>query len=308
MLTKGYIVIGFLVSCIQQILCYGIDSNNNGILDFDCRPKYGCEFSKCDPIPPHMYMIPGFSPEVYRKHRYYYITCEPKINSTEALRGAKGEIGTRGEPGPRGEVGPAGPPGPKGMPGSKGEHGFGIPGMMGPRGMHGVPGRPGPPGPPGAPGPNTQEVNVMIGMEVKKQLLAIRNLFFSTTGWYKAENNLWYKLFKYRVDYQTARIHCMDIGGRLASTGLRDENYRKKILNDVVKPVGFYTWIGMDDLQKQYFWLWSDGTPAWRSKTDWRDGEPGQTEGENCVGLHVDLHLVDNVCSASWYYLCESGY
>ena len=63
------------------------------------------------------------------------------INTSDGLRGQKGDTGPKGDPGPQGAIGPKGERGEKGEKGDRGERGLqGLQGLQGAKGDQGIPG------------------------------------------------------------------------------------------------------------------------------------------------------------------------
>ncbi|XP_039261253.2 perlucin-like isoform X1 [Styela clava] len=128
------------------------------------------------------------------------------------------------------------------------------------------------------------------------------------SGWYKAKNNRYYKLFPLKVNYFTAINKCRSFGAKLASAGIRNPKIRNEIIPKLVQPTGLDTWIGIDDLKMEGRWIWSDGVASNKNNTIWRPGQPDDARGKEECG-HLDngyqWAVNDNICTLLYFFLCE---
>lgn len=67
------------------------------------------------------------------------------------------------------------------------------------------------------------------------------------------------------------------------------------------------TWIGINDLNRESSFKWSDGTPF--AFMNWADTEPNGNEGENCGEMKMDDWTKgrwnDYICSEPLHFVCE---
>nr|XP_039252581.1 collectin-11-like [Styela clava] len=189
-------------------------------------------------------------------------------------------------------------PGKKGPEGAKGD--IGSPGQNGATGRHGAKGESGTPC--NCSGYDELAHKVQILEEEKA-----RELQSVADGWHRVPNYpYWYKLVKVPSDYRTARKNCELMGGRLAATGIRNPTIRSDLLDTLIRRTGTSIWIGLDDLEEQDNWKWSDGVSSTSSNTPWYEGEPnGPNERCACMYMPFQYKLMDTLGFLSRFYLCE---
>ncbi|XP_061111969.1 lactose-binding lectin l-2-like [Conger conger] len=109
---------------------------------------------------------------------------------------------------------------------------------------------------------------------------------------------------KSRLRDNVKKLHCVSLGGNLASEHSQDDHQFLKKLNENDKPF----WIGLADVHKEGTWLWSDGTSA-SSEGDflkWNPGEPNNAGQENCVhsnyGGQADWNDIE--CDSRFQSVC----
>ena len=103
--------------------------------------------------------------------------------------------------------------------------------------------------------------------------------------------------------WQDAEASCVDKGGHLASVG---SEYHQQELKQVSFSLWVTEWwIGLNDLEEEGVYVWSDGTPL--GYEAWNDGEPNNSGEEDCThfaswasGLWNDIP-----CDRNHAYLCE---
>ena len=92
-------------------------------------------------------------------------------------------------------------------------------------------------------------------------------------------------------------------GGHLLSIGDIEEYKWIRNLTSSRKSSGFVAWIGLNDLEQESIWKWSDGTPL--SLANWMDLQPnnwGSTD-EDCVGMVLTSgKWGDTPCIRKSYY------
>nr|XP_039252574.1 lectin-like [Styela clava] len=187
-------------------------------------------------------------------------------------------------------------PGKKGPEGAKGD--IGSPGQNGATGRQGAKGESG----------TSCDCSGYDELAHKVQILEkAREFQLLEYGWYRVHSYpYWYKLFEVSSDYQTARKNCERIGGRLAAKGIRNPTIRSDLLDTFIRRTGTSIWIGLDDLENQNNWKWSDGVSSTSSNTPWSGGEPnGPNERCACMYNALQYELIDTFCYIKRFYLCE---
>nr|XP_039252632.1 hepatic lectin-like isoform X1 [Styela clava] len=189
-------------------------------------------------------------------------------------------------------------PGKKGPEGAKGD--------IGPTGQNGATGRQGAKGESGTSFNCSRYDELAHKVQILEEKKA-RELQPVADGWYRVHSYpYWYKLLQVSSDYQTARQNCELMGGRLAANGIRNPTIRSDLLDKFIRRTETPSWIGLDDLEKQDNWKWSDGVSSTSSNTPWSEGEPdGQDQRCGCMWHDYQYKVVDLNCSFQTSYLCE---
>lgn len=125
--------------------------------------------------------------------------------------------------------------------------------------------------------------------------------------------NILYKHFSATpVNYTTAQEICAKHGGRLAAKVLRDPAVIRSIISKGHISSGFPNkpWIGVDDMDKNGVWEWSDGKNMNSQTTRWSPGSPDNAEGKEYCGhiltsLPSLILLNDAPCEFKLSYICE---
>ncbi|XP_039257357.2 uncharacterized protein LOC120333984 isoform X1 [Styela clava] len=147
---------------------------------------------------------------------------------------------------------------------------------------------------------------ILIGDNNLKANLSEANLrmnkMFSISGWFRASNNLIYKRFTDFVNYATAKAQCEEMGARLVSTGIRNNQVKNEIFPKHYL-TGAYAWIGLDDISKEGIWVWSDGGNESTSAI-WQSSQPNGGRKENCAVI-VLPGAFDIACSGVQRFVCE---
>ncbi len=103
--------------------------------------------------------------------------------------------------------------------------------------------------------------------------------------------------------WEGAQAACVEKGGNLASIhslqqrdSLRDGAFQ-------IRPTGW--WIGLTDAAEEGVFTWVDGTAV--DFDGWADGEPNDSNGEDCVEMTFFAAgaFNDNSCDRQQYYICE---
>jgi hypothetical protein len=67
-------------------------------------------------------------------------------------------------------------------------------------------------------------------------------------------------------------------------------------------------WLGMDDIEREGFYVWSDGR-TWDGQEeqyeDWGDEEPSRTDAQDCVATEEAGSWADFDCQATQATICE---
>jgi collectin sub-family member 10 len=86
----------------------------------------------------------------------------------------------------------------------------------------------------------------------------------------------------YEAFFRSTLYTCCGARGHLVTISGEAENaFVKELTSD------YKTWIGATDILEQKHFVWTDGTLS--NFTDWKDGEPTDSEGvEDCVELDRD--------------------
>nr|XP_039258465.1 lactose-binding lectin l-2-like [Styela clava] len=126
--------------------------------------------------------------------------------------------------------------------------------------------------------------------------------------WYKASNKFYYKIFDDKVDYATAKLNCIKVGAMLSSEGIRDHTIHNQLV-PLIKSGKFPVWIGLDDINQENTFVWSNGTVANPRTIPWLFGQPdgGRENDQDCVKTSSDSYFLlnDERCSKKLKYLCE---
>ena len=126
-------------------------------------------------------------------------------------------------------------------------------------------------------------------------------------GWYGNENSCYSiegnsHFGDLDLNWEDARKQCHQHGGDLLSVADNAEM-------DFVKSISFDNvtyWIGLNDLDSEDVFVWSDGTPFNSSLyNNWIAGEPNDDKNnEDCVELK-EKAWNDFICAQKLSYICE---
>nr|XP_039261720.1 hepatic lectin-like [Styela clava] len=128
-------------------------------------------------------------------------------------------------------------------------------------------------------------------------------------NWYKAENGYWYKVFQNKVEYTNARKNCEVLGSRLASVGIRSQKIKRDLTQNLLDSTSQQTWIGLDNIQQNGSWTWSDQVLSTLNNTQWRSGYPdNENKNRKCGYLFYGRNwsITGRDCGRLFYYLCET--
>uniref|UniRef100_UPI00358E4E95 macrophage mannose receptor 1-like isoform X1 n=2 Tax=Myxine glutinosa TaxID=7769 RepID=UPI00358E4E95 len=130
-------------------------------------------------------------------------------------------------------------------------------------------------------------------------------------GW-KLFNNKCYLLHIERPEYKSwklARESCKDEGADLISIANVDEQMFMVVH---LEPAHLKVWIGLNDINEEGHFVWSDGTPA--NYTNWGDGRPVQSQDSrfefDCVAM-MNYRSIgswrEEICDFKCGYVCEKA-
>ncbi|XP_032875092.1 collectin-10 [Amblyraja radiata] len=222
--------------------------------------------------------------------------------------GEHGEKGDLGEPGKTGKLGPAGSKGLIGEPGQKGEIGqrgkIGPIGAKGDKGYRGLPGSPGMKGQPGRFCDCGRYRKVVGQMDINiARLNSTMRFVKNVIAGIKETEERFYLIVKEGKNYNAALVHCKVRGGSLAMP--KDEETNSLIAAYVNKTGLSRVFIGVNDLEKERQFMYTDSTPL-QNYSHWRPGEPNNAfGGEDCVELVSDGGWNDVECHLTIYFVCE---
>ncbi|XP_073925212.1 collectin-10 isoform X4 [Castor canadensis] len=193
--------------------------------------------------------------------------------------GPKGDDGVKGDPGEEGKDGKVGRRGPKGVKGELGDMGAqGNIGKSGPIGKKGDKGEKGLLGIPGGKG--------------KAVIAGIR----------ETEEKFYY-IVQEEKNYRESLTHCRIRGGMLAMP--KDEAANTLIADYIAKNGFFRVFIGVNDLEKEGQYVFTDNTPL-QNYSNWKEGEPSDPYGhEDCVEMLSSGRWNDTECHLTMYFVCE---
>ncbi|XP_039630077.1 deleted in malignant brain tumors 1 protein-like [Polypterus senegalus] len=134
------------------------------------------------------------------------------------------------------------------------------------------------------------------------------DMFFSQgsceNGWVTHSGRC-YKFFTGKKSWIDAELHCLSLGGNLAS--VLNSSANKFITSliksrDVTSPV---TWLGGSDAVRESTWLWTDGS-RW-NYSNWNSGDPNNAGGnEKCIHINFKVQggWNDKDCTELYPFVC----
>ena len=106
-------------------------------------------------------------------------------------------------------------------------------------------------------------------------------------------------------NWNDARDSCLAYEGDLLSVGNKPE---MDFINEISARFVYHRqhlWIGLNDLDEENKFVWSDGTPFNPSVyNNWGEGEPNNRVEEHCVELFRFVWN-DNKCTKKFGHICE---
>ncbi|XP_048658017.1 collectin-10 isoform X2 [Marmota marmota marmota] len=193
--------------------------------------------------------------------------------------GPKGDDGEKGDPGEEGKDGKVGRRGPKGIKGELGDIGAqGNIGKSGPIGKKGDKGEKG-----------------LLGIPGEKGKAVIAGI--------RETEEKFYYIVQEEKNYRESLTHCRIRGGMLAMP--KDEAINTLIADYVAKSGFFRVFIGVNDLEREGQYVFTDNTPL-QNYSNWKEGEPSDPYGhEDCVEMLSSGRWNDTECHLTMYFVCE---
>ncbi len=109
-----------------------------------------------------------------------------------------------------------------------------------------------------------------------------------------------YMYFSDPVIWEVARLACAGLGGHLATS-------QSDVENAIITPLSGteYAWMAGNDIDVEGAWGWETGEPM--VYVNWRDGEPNNSNNEDCMvieGINMGL-WDDRSCDSAYAFICE---
>ncbi|KAF3822720.1 hypothetical protein GH733_008094 [Mirounga leonina] len=112
-----------------------------------------------------------------------------------------------------------------------------------------------------------------------------------------------YYIVQEEKNYRESLTHCRIRGGMLAMP--KDEAANTLIADYVAKSGFFRVFIGVNDLEKEGQYVFTDNTPL-QNYSNWKEGEPSDPYGhEDCVEMLSSGRWNDTECHLTMYFVCE---
>uniref|UniRef100_A0A671ESL9 Collectin subfamily member 10 n=1 Tax=Rhinolophus ferrumequinum TaxID=59479 RepID=A0A671ESL9_RHIFE len=199
-------------------------------------------------------------------------------------KGIKGELGDIGDQGSIGKTGPFG------KKGDKGEKGLpGIPGGKGKAGTVCDCGR-------------YRKVVGQLDISVARLKTSMKFVKNVIAGIRETEEKFYY-IVQEEKNYRDSLTHCRIRGGMLAMP--KDEAANTLIADYVAKSGFFRVFIGVNDLEREGQYVFTDNTPL-QNYSNWKEGEPSDPYGhEDCVEMLSSGRWNDTECHLTMYFVCE---
>uniref|UniRef100_A0A8C9P6L0 Collectin subfamily member 10 n=1 Tax=Spermophilus dauricus TaxID=99837 RepID=A0A8C9P6L0_SPEDA len=225
--------------------------------------------------------------------------------------GPKGDDGEKGDPGEEGKDGKVGRRGPKGIKGELGDIGaqgnIGKSGPIGKKGDKGEKGLLGIPGEKGKAGTvcdcgRYRKVVGQLDISVARLKTSMKFVKNVIAGIRETEEKFYY-IVQEEKNYRESLTHCRIRGGMLAMP--KDEAINTLIADYVAKSGFFRVFIGVNDLEREGQYVFTDNTPL-QNYSNWKEGEPSDPYGhEDCVEMLSSGGWNDTECHLTMYFVCE---
>uniref|UniRef100_A0A8B9GDH7 MRC1 protein n=1 Tax=Amazona collaria TaxID=241587 RepID=A0A8B9GDH7_9PSIT len=109
------------------------------------------------------------------------------------------------------------------------------------------------------------------------------------------------------LTWHAARNNCIDFGGNLATISRKE---MQASLMSLLKNAATDAWIGLNDINQEHTYLWTDGSPVYY--TNWAKGSRSYYSKEDCVFMKKNPieqagKWKDEDCKASKSYICQKN-
>lgn len=179
-----------------------------------------------------------------------------------------------------------------------------APGPKGDKGEKGLPGIPGGKGKAGTVCDCGRYRKVVGQLDISVARLKTSMKFVKNViaGIRETEEKFYY-IVQEEKNYRESLTHCRIRGGMLAMP--KDEAANTLIADYVAKSGFFRVFIGVNDLEKEGQYVFTDNTPL-QNYSNWREGEPSDPYGhEDCVEMLSSGRWNDTECHLTMYFVCE---
>ncbi|XP_076819294.1 perlucin-like protein isoform X2 [Clavelina lepadiformis] len=130
-------------------------------------------------------------------------------------------------------------------------------------------------------------------------------------GWFTGLNGrqYWISTEGTFVNYEIAKLVCKDKNARIATFGIRDDESRHFLVENVLKRFsnihGY--WFGYTDVANEDEFVWADGITDPNATEDWHGGQPDNNNEADCsiVARYYDYNWDDVSCGSTNAVLCE---
>ena len=113
-----------------------------------------------------------------------------------------------------------------------------------------------------------------------------------------------YKFVQKHANWSVANNSCGPKEHLASITSIGEEEFLANIIRARNNSALMNMWIGLNDIQKEGTFQWSDQAPI--DFIYWNDGEPNNNRGEDCVELVNGQYWNDRKCKTSLPYICKS--
>ncbi|XP_048163078.1 macrophage mannose receptor 1-like [Corvus hawaiiensis] len=109
------------------------------------------------------------------------------------------------------------------------------------------------------------------------------------------------------LTWHAARNNCIDLGGNLATISKKEV---QAFLMSLLKDAATDAWIGLNDINQEHTYLWTDGSPV--DYTNWAKGSRSYYSMDDCVFMMKNPieqagKWKDEGCKASKSYICQKN-
>merc|ERR1719419_1492186 len=121
-------------------------------------------------------------------------------------------------------------------------------------------------------------------------------MFHGACGMSCFEEDTCYRVSESKMSWVDALDYCRDISGDLASIHSTEEN-------EFLNSMGCYCWIGLNDIDNEGEFVWSDGSDV--DFLHWRGGEPNNAGGEEHYAHLNEKGYWNDQDVESFYAFCK---